>query len=57
MGAMVGVAYWITTFEFHPVLTVSASAFTALYGLGLIFMLWGALLGWLMSLGEAEDGS
>ena len=57
MGVMVGVAYWITTFEFHPVLTVSAQVFTALYGLGLIFMLWGSLLGWLMSLSEADDGS
>jgi hypothetical protein len=57
MGAMVGVAYWITTLEFHPVLTVSAQVFTALYGLGLIFMLWGCLLGWLMSLSEADDGS
>lgn len=57
MGVMVGVAYWITTLEFHPVLTVSAQVFTALYGLGLIFMLWGCLLGWLMSLREADDGS
>jgi len=57
MGAMVGVAYWITTLEIHAVLTVSAQVFTALYGLGLIFMLWGCLLGWLMSLGEADDDS
>ena len=57
MGAMVGVAYWITTLEFHPVLTVSAQVFTALYGLGLIFMLWGCLLGWLMSLRESTPGS
>jgi len=57
MGVMVGVAYWITTLEFHPVLTVSAQVFTALYGLGLIFMLWGCLLGWLMSLREGDDGS
>ena len=57
MGVMVGVAYWITTLEFHPVLIVSAQVFTALYGLGLIFMLWGCLLGWLMSLREADDGS
>ena len=56
-GVMVGVACWITTLEFHPVLTVSAQVFTALYGLGLIFMLWGSLLGWLMSLREADDGS
>ena len=57
MGVMVGVAYWITTLEFHPVLTVSAQVFTALYGLGLIFMLWGCLLGWLMSLREGNDSS
>lgn len=57
MGVMVGVAYWITTLEFHPVLTVSAQVFTALYGLGLIFMLWGCLLGWLMSLREGDDSS
>ncbi len=58
MGAMVGCAYWITTFEVHPLITVPAMIFTALYGLGFIFMLWGAFLGWLMSLADqGEDSS
>ena len=57
MGAMVGLAYWITTLEFHPVLTVSAMVFTALYGLGLVFMLWGCLLGWLMGLADKSAES
>lgn len=52
MGAMVGCAYWITTFEIHPSITFPAMIFTAVYGLGFILMLWGAFLGWLMSLGD-----
>lgn len=55
MGAMVGCAYWITTFEVHPFITLPAMIFTALYGLGFIVMLWGALLGWLMSLGDQDE--
>jgi hypothetical protein len=31
--------------------------FTALYGLGLVFMLWGCLLGWLMGLADKSAES
>ena len=55
MGAMVGCAYWITTFELPPFITVPAMVFTAFYGLAFIIMLWGSFLGWLMSLGEQDD--
>ena len=61
MGALVGCAYWITSLEIHPYITFPSMIFTALYGLGFILMLWGAFLGWLMSLGdqgqEDEDSS
>ena len=55
MAAMVGTAFWIAVLEIHPAITWPARVFTAAYGLGLIFMLWGCFLGWLVSLAEKSN--
>ena len=57
MAVMVGTAFWIATLEIHPAITWPARVFTAAYGLGLVFMLWGCFLGWLMSLAEKSKQS
>lgn len=57
MAAMVGTALWIALLEIHPVITWPARVFTAAYGLGLMLMLWGCFLGWLMGLAEKRNTS
>lgn len=57
MAVMVGTAFWIATLEIHPAITWPARVFTAAYGLGLVLMLWGCFLGWLMSLAEKRNAS